>query len=76
MTLSITNGTAASPLPLTVSEAARRLGAAPRLISDLLYARRVPDGVAPLVGKVRLIDPAHLTTIAAELRKAGHAVVG
>ena len=76
MTMSVINEPAAPALPLTVSDAARLLGVAPRLISDLFYRRVLPEGIAPVVGRVRLIDPAHLATIRAELVKAGHAVAG
>jgi len=56
---------------LSVSEAARRLGARPRDISDLFYKRRLSDDSCPIVGGRRLIPERLLDAIAIELRRAG-----
>ena len=59
---------------LSVSEAARRLGARPRDISDLFYRRRLSDESCPIVGGRRLIPESSLSVIAMALRHAGHPV--
>lgn len=59
---------------LSVSEAARRLGARPRDISDLLYRRRLSDDSCPIVGGRRLIPESLLDVIEMALRHAGHPV--
>ena len=59
---------------LSVSEAARRLGARPRDISDLFYKRRLSDHSCPIVGGRRLIPERLLGAIAIELRRAGKPV--
>jgi hypothetical protein len=57
---------------LIVSEAARAIpGARPRDISELFYARRLPDDRFPIVGGRRLIAESDLPTIEAALRAAG-----
>jgi hypothetical protein len=61
---------------LTVSQAARRWGVAPRAISDLFYARRLDDSRCPIVGGRRLIPVDYLPEIEAALRKAGHLPAG
>jgi len=48
---------------LSVSEAARQLGARPKTISDLLYQRELPDDLCPIVGGRRLIPRGYLPTI-------------
>ena len=60
---------------LSVSEAARRLNARPRDISDLFYRRRLRDDLCPIVGGRRLIPAEYLDMIAAELRRTGRGVV-
>jgi len=59
---------------LSVSEAARRLGARPRDISDLFYRRRLSDESCPIVGGRRLIPESLLSVIEMALRHAGHPV--
>jgi hypothetical protein len=56
---------------LLVSDVARRLGVAPRAISDLFYSRRLSDGLCPIVGGRRLIPPYYLNEIEAALRASG-----
>ncbi len=58
---------------LSVSEAARRLGARPRDISDLFYRRELRDDLCPIVAGRRLIPASYLDTIAAALRRRGRA---
>jgi len=59
---------------LSVSEAARRLKARPRDISDLFYRRHLRDDLCPIVGGRRLIPEDYLGMIAAELCRAGRPV--
>ena len=59
---------------LSVSEAARRLKARPRDISDLFYRRRLRDDLCPIVGGRRLIPEDYLNMIADELSRSGHPV--
>ena len=59
---------------LSVSEAARRLKARPRDISDLFYRRHLRDDLCPIVGGRRLIPEDYLGMVAAELRRAGRPV--
>ena len=59
---------------LSVSEAARRLQARPRDISDLFYRRHLRDDLCPIVGGRRLIPENYLDVIAAELRRHGRPV--
>lgn len=59
---------------LSVSEAARRLGARPRDISDLFYRRQLSDERCPIVGGRRLIPENYVHRIAAALRRAGRPV--
>ena len=56
----------------TVSDAGRRFGVAPRVISDLFYARKLDDRRCPIVGRVRLIPADYLPDIETALRQAGH----
>ena len=56
---------------LTVSQAARRLGARPRDISDLFYRRHLRDDLCPIVGGRRMIPEGYLDLIAAALRRQG-----
>lgn len=48
---------------LSVSAAARELGAKPKHISDLLYQRELPDDLCPIVAGRRLIPRAYLPQI-------------
>jgi hypothetical protein len=59
---------------LSVSEAARRLNARPRDISDLFYRRRLRDDLCPIVGGRRLIPASYLDIVAMVLRKQGRPV--
>jgi len=59
---------------LSVSEAARRLKARPRDISDLFYRRHLRDDLCPIVGGRRLIPEDYLGMIAAELHRTGRPV--
>lgn len=59
---------------LSVSQAARRLQARPRDISDLFYRRRLRDDLCPIVGGRRLIPEEYLDMIAAELARTGRPV--
>ena len=59
---------------LTVSDAARKLGAKPRDISALFYDRRLDDARCPIIGGRRLIPENYLDSIRWELRRAGKAV--
>lgn len=56
---------------LTVSQAARRLGARPRDISDLFYRRHLRDDLCPIVGGRRMIPESYLDLIAAAFRRQG-----
>lgn len=50
-----------------VSDLARQFNCPPRQISDLLYARLIPDSECPVVGGRRLIPSKYVTIIAAKL---------
>jgi len=63
---------------LTVSEAARRIEdeyggrVTPKLLSDLIYRRQIPDTAYASIGGRRLILAGHLDEIVAALRDRGH----
>lgn len=59
---------------LSVSDAARRLGAVPRDISDLFYKRRLRDDLCPIIAGRRLIPENYLDVIRMELRRDGRRV--
>jgi hypothetical protein len=59
---------------LSVSEVARRLGAKPKDISDLLYRRAVRDDLCPIVAGRRLIPEHCLSVIEMALKRAGRPV--
>jgi hypothetical protein len=59
---------------LSVSEAARRLGARPKDISDLFYRRVLRDDLCPIVTGRRLIPDAYLDVLRAALKRAGRPV--
>jgi hypothetical protein len=59
---------------LNVSEAARRLGAVPRDISDLFYKRELRDDLCPVLGGRRMIPIEYLDMIEMALRRAGKPV--
>lgn len=56
---------------LSVSEAARELGAKPKQISDLLYQRELRDDLCPIVAGRRLIPRSYLPTVASVLAERG-----
>jgi hypothetical protein len=53
----------------TVSDLARRLDVRPREISDLFYARRLPESFCRLVGGRRLIPEESVPAIVAALAR-------
>jgi len=57
---------------LSVSEAARRMGAKPQHISELFYRRILGDGVCPIEAGRRLIPESYLPVLADALQKRGH----
>jgi hypothetical protein len=59
---------------ISVSEAARQIGATPRDISDLFYRRMLRDDLAPIVSGRRMIPREYLETIRDALRRAGRPV--
>ena len=59
---------------LSVSEAARRLGARPKDISDLFYRRALRDDLCPIVAGRRLIPETYLGMIGLALKRAGRRV--
>ncbi len=69
-----TTAVSETPPHLNVSEAARRIGANPRDISDLFYKRELRDDIAPIIAGRRMIPADYLDTIRAALRRAGRPV--
>ena len=61
---------------LSVSDVARRLGANPKDISDLLYRRTLRDDLCPIVAGRRLIPESYLDMIRMALKRAGRPVAG
>ncbi len=59
---------------LGVSEAARRIGAIPKDISDLFYRRELRDDLCPIVAGRRVIPEDYLEMIRAALRRNGRPV--
>jgi hypothetical protein len=59
---------------LSVSEAARRLQARPKDLSDLLYRRALRDDLCPIVAGRRLIPESYLGMIRQALKRAGKPV--
>jgi hypothetical protein len=59
------------PRLLSVSEAARLLGARPKDVSDLFYRRELRDDLCLIVAGRRLIPDGYVETIAAALRRRG-----
>jgi hypothetical protein len=57
---------------ITVSDAGRRYGVPPRVISDLFYARKLDDSRCPIIGGRRLIPASYLPEVESALRVAGH----
>ena len=56
---------------LSVSDVARRLGIAPKVISDAFYARRLDEARAPLVAGRRVIPEDYVDEVAEILRACG-----
>jgi len=56
---------------LSVSDVARRLGVAPKIISDLFYARVLNDDRCPVLCGRRLIPEEYVPTIREALIKHG-----
>lgn len=54
---------------LSVSEVARLLGAKPKDISDLFYARELRDDIAPIVAGRRLIPEDYVEVIRTVLQR-------
>jgi hypothetical protein len=61
---------------LSVSEAARHLGANPKDISDLFYRRELRDDLCPIVAGRRLIPESYLDIIRMALKRNGRALKG
>jgi hypothetical protein len=61
---------------LSVSEAARKLRARPKDITDLFYRRTLRDDLCPIVAGRRLIPESYLDLIRAALKRAGRPVGG
>lgn len=59
---------------LCVSEAASRLGARPKDISDLFYRRTLRNDLCPIVAGRRLIPESYLEMIRLALIRAGRPV--
>lgn len=59
------------PHLLSVSEAARSLGARPKDISDLFYRRELRDDFCPIVAGRRVIPEGYLPIVASVLRRHG-----
>lgn len=70
MTANIQNKEESMANYLSVSEAARRLGARPKDISDAFYQRRLRDDLCPIVAGRRLIPEDYLDQIAQTLKHA------
>jgi hypothetical protein len=56
---------------LSVSEAAREIGARPKDISDLFYRRQLRDDLCPIVAGRRLIPAEYLTIVRMVLKRHG-----
>ncbi|MCL2641658.1 MAG: hypothetical protein FWD53_12490 [Phycisphaerales bacterium] len=59
---------------LSVSEAARRLGAIPKDISDMFYRGVLRDDLCPVMAGRRLIPENYLDVIRMALKRAGRPV--
>ena len=62
--MTVNGGAGGTRMPqqfLTVSEVARRMGAVPRDISDLSYARQLRDDLCPVIGGRRLIPVSYVS---------------
>ena len=60
-----------TPQYLTVSEAARRLGALPRDITNAFYMRQLRDDIAPIIGGRRVIPMDYLNVVRMVLKRNG-----
>ena len=58
----------------SVSEAARKLEANPKDISDLFYRRELRDDLCPVVAGRRLIPEHYLDAIRTALKRAGRPI--
>lgn len=58
------------PRLYTVSEVARKIGARPRDITNLLYRRKLRDDLFPIIGGRRFIPEEQLEAVALELKRA------
>lgn len=56
---------------LSVSEVARRVGIAPRVLSDLFYLKRLDDKRCPVIGGRRVVPVTYIPTIRAVLKRRG-----
>lgn len=61
-------------IQVSVSEAARRIRANPRDISDLFYRRKLRDDLCPIVAGRRLIPEEYVEVIREALRRYGRPV--
>ena len=59
---------------LSVSEAARRLGARPKDISDLFYRRELRDDLCPIIAGRRIIPESYIPVIRMVLIRNGRPV--
>jgi len=59
---------------LSVSQAARQIGAKPKDISDLFYARKLRDDLCPIVAGRRIIPMYYVEVICAALKRHGRPV--
>ena len=55
----------------SISELARKLGIAPRKISDLFYFRKLDEAQCPMVGMRRIIPESYVATVKRVLRETG-----
>lgn len=63
-----------TPIQLSVSEVARRLGARPKDISDLFYLRHLDDERCPVIGGRRLVPLDYVPEIERVLREFGRPI--
>ncbi len=59
---------------LSVSQAARQIGAKPKDIFDLFYARKLRDDLCPIIAGRRIIPTEYVETVCAALRRHGRSV--
>lgn len=58
----------------SVSEVARRVGARPKDISDLFYARELRDDLCPIIAGRRIIPEDYVSVIAMTLKRRGRQI--